>query len=395
MMPKIVTTVRLGESRNPSGDSDDARTDDDAPHAISLEPYNVENLYFRRDDFGSFCCTPNLPSQALSLFLLDLYGLANSSGIGEFEKGFFHSLSSVIPFSAGWTGVSSRVDSGPVIRNSFFYGLPSDFYTDWTAVRDCDPFARRPDGVYSEASYVSLGNDEIPPRFREWGIKYGISYMLFVCALDQRTGLTAFLEIYRSQEDKPFSEEDVVMIENIIPHLSAALALNHTIYLSRGNPTSNIAIPARALCDRFGAIHQSDKGFETIVQREWRDFNGRQLPSALLCYLNANFRNPYVGSRLHLTGAPIGGLFQLEARPRSSVDVLSPRELAALRLFGEGLSHKKVAQQMDLSPTTVRHYLRCAYRKLGMHDKSQIPRLLSECEQVEDWNANLATLATV
>lgn len=27
---------------------------------------------------------------------------------------------------------------------------------------------------------------------------------------------------------------------------------------------------------------------------------------------------------------------------------------------------------MAISPTTMRHYLRCAYRKLGMHDKSQI-----------------------
>jgi len=30
---------------------------------------------------------------------------------------------------------------------------------------------------------------------------------------------------------------------------------------------------------------------------------------------------------------------------------------------------------MAISPTTVRHYVRCAYKKLGMHDKSQIPRL--------------------
>lgn len=31
---------------------------------------------------------------------------------------------------------------------------------------------------------------------------------------------------------------------------------------------------------------------------------------------------------------------------------------------------------MAISPTTVRRYLRCAYRKLGMHDKSQIASVL-------------------
>jgi DNA-binding NarL/FixJ family response regulator len=55
---------------------------------------------------------------------------------------------------------------------------------------------------------------------------------------------------------------------------------------------------------------------------------------------------------------------------------LSPRELSAIKLYGDGLSHKEVAQRMAISPTTVRHYLRCAYKKLGMHDKSQIPWLL-------------------
>ncbi|KVL84942.1 hypothetical protein WT94_20475 [Burkholderia stagnalis] len=43
---------------------------------------------------------------------------------------------------------------------------------------------------------------------------------------------------------------------------------------------------------------------------------------------------------------------------------------------GAARSHKEVAQQMAISPTTVRHYLRCAYRKLGMHDKSQIASVL-------------------
>ncbi|PXX37501.1 hypothetical protein NA66_1004141 [Burkholderia pyrrocinia] len=31
---------------------------------------------------------------------------------------------------------------------------------------------------------------------------------------------------------------------------------------------------------------------------------------------------------------------------------------------------------MAISPTTVRRYLCCAYRKLGMHDKSQIAGVL-------------------
>ncbi|WP_196755220.1 response regulator transcription factor, partial [Burkholderia territorii] len=85
---------------------------------------------------------------------------------------------------------------------------------------------------------------------------------------------------------------------------------------------------------------------------------------------------PYVGDALRIQCVPVAGLFQIEARPRSLLDRLSPRELAAIRYYGAGRSHKEVAQQMAISPTTVRHYLRCAYRKLGMHDKSQIAGVL-------------------
>uniref|UniRef100_UPI001FC8BFE6 response regulator transcription factor n=1 Tax=Burkholderia gladioli TaxID=28095 RepID=UPI001FC8BFE6 len=65
-------------------------------------------------------------------------------------------------------------------------------------------------------------------------------------------------------------------------------------------------------------------------------------------------------------------------------DRLSPRELAAIRYYGAGRSHKEVAQQMAISPTTVRHYLRCAYRKLGMHDKRQIAGVLGATGPTDD-----------
>lgn len=39
---------------------------------------------------------------------------------------------------------------------------------------------------------------------------------------------------------------------------------------------------------------------------------------------------------------------------------------------------------MEIAPATVRHYLRCAYRKLGMHDKSQIGGVLGELDRAAE-----------
>ncbi|MSP42805.1 MAG: response regulator transcription factor [Alphaproteobacteria bacterium] len=45
-----------------------------------------------------------------------------------------------------------------------------------------------------------------------------------------------------------------------------------------------------------------------------------------------------------------------------------------------GLSFKEIARRMDLSPATVRTYLRNIYRKLGVKTKIQLSEMLRELE---------------
>lgn len=51
-------------------------------------------------------------------------------------------------------------------------------------------------------------------------------------------------------------------------------------------------------------------------------------------------------------------------------DVLTPRERACLVLTGRGQSEKEVAQQLDISPNTVRVHIENIKRKLGASNKS-------------------------
>ncbi|OXH82036.1 helix-turn-helix transcriptional regulator, partial [Burkholderia multivorans] len=134
----------------------------------------------------------------------------------------------------------------------------------------------------------------------------------------------------------------------------------------------------------FGVLHHADHGFDDVLRAEWPAWSGTRVPEPLVAHLRRHAAQPFVGTALRIGCVPVAGLFQLEARPRSLLDRLSPRELAAIRYYGAGRSHKEVAQQMAISPTTVRHYLRCAYRKLGMHDKSQIAGVLGASADVAD-----------
>jgi len=347
------------------------------PAAIAIDSYAKTTPHARSADFEGPFAPDGTPERDLSVLLLDLYALANQTGIGEFENGFFRLLSSQLSFEAGWTGVTTHTATGPVMHNSFTWGLPDTFFGDWIKVRDCDPLASATRGAYGRAKAISIVEPGVPARFVNWAVKYGLAQLMVVTALDHRFGLTTFLSVYRRALDRPFTDEDAHKVENVIAHLAAALTINRSFQLTRERSTTPSAPLARAICDSFGTVHQADKAFETMLCQDWPLYTNQTLPQPLVDWLGGDTTHPFTGESITVQCAPIAGLYQLEARARSELDRLSPRELVAMTHYGNGLSHKEVAQRMGISPTTVRHYLRCAYRKLGMHEKTEIPRLLA------------------
>ncbi|MGS0892300.1 response regulator transcription factor [Burkholderia stagnalis] len=347
-----------------------------APAAIVLDESAWPARSTRRADFDGIARGDGA-ARSLGLMLLDLYAVAAQAGIGEFECRFFSLLQALIPFDAAWTGVATHLSTGPVMHNSFLYRLPHAFFGDWKRVRDCDPLAHRTlRGAYGRAARVSVVEPGLDPRYRDWCVKYGLAQLMCVCTQDRRFGLTTFMSIYRQGLNRPFGDDDARRFEEVIPHLAAALTINRAAQLTRERGDA-LAPAARALCDNFGVLHHADHGFDDVLRVEWPAWAGSRVPAPLVAHLRRQPAQPFVGEALRIQCVPVAGLFQLEARPRSLLDRLSPRELAAIRYYGAGRSHKEVAQQMAISPTTVRHYLRCAYRKLGMHDKSQIAGVLA------------------
>ena len=62
---------------------------------------------------------------------------------------------------------------------------------------------------------------------------------------------------------------------------------------------------------------------------------------------------------------------------KSAVPILTQRELEVVRLAGQRLGDKEIAQQLSLSPRTVQNHLHRAYEKLGVSDRLQAARMLS------------------
>lgn len=77
---------------------------------------------------------------------------------------------------------------------------------------------------------------------------------------------------------------------------------------------------------------------------------------------------------------------ELAARPRTVVpsvpsavnQLLTPRELATVRLVGQGLSNKEIARHLGVSVTTVRTHLNKAYDKLGSDSRVELALLAAQ-----------------
>ena len=70
------------------------------------------------------------------------------------------------------------------------------------------------------------------------------------------------------------------------------------------------------------------------------------------------------------------GLRRLTIRRMSPIDLLTGREREISRLLAKGLSHKDVARQLGIAPSTVRNQIRSVYQKTGISSRAELATLI-------------------
>lgn len=307
---------------------------------------------------------------AFSGFLLALHRAERRLPADRFQDAVLDRLAAAVGFDAAWWGMAAFGRDDIRLHSSHAVGLPVDYDRRWLGVRHEDALARaiaRRPGTTLRLDAAGLRRS---PGLRSLVDTCGIRDALSTVVLEPVRGLATFLSLYRGSGAAPFGATERAFCQAAMPHIAEAWRGNRLTHLRRQAVAGGPRV-ARALADRRGVTHAADAGFRRLLRREWPDWRGPSLPAPLR-------RGAWYGASLVAERRVVGDLFQVELRPRPPGDCLTPRERAVADAYGRGASYKAVARDLDLAPSTVRHYLRNAYAKLGVSDKAALARCLAD-----------------
>lgn len=317
---------------------------------------------------------------SLSIFSESVLALGRMSR-HEPANAFLHKavelLGSELGFSSAWWGLGVDQGDGQMadIQQAEAMGLPSSVVKDWREISKDDEFARvltqNPGKVQLVASVSCVNN--WPSRVMDFATRHGIQHCMALCLDDTSSGQMFFIAAYRQAGDLPFSTTDAALFEELVRHTVQLWHFSLRDSLSR---SSEEGIGRIAIANKDGHLAYVGAQFCEVLCGHWSEWDGVTLPEEVVKRLAHAPSTVRLGKKT-ITIQSHGDFFQLVAEsPTESKSQLSLRERRVAHLFAEGMSYKEIAKKLDLTPSTVRTYLRQAYLRLGVKNKVQLGKML-------------------
>lgn len=319
-----------------------------------------------------------ISAEALNDLLLDLYRASREFTVREFQ---FHALESIrvhIPFEAVWWAMATQMEGGHHhVHDSYLQGMPDDCAELLNLTEQDNLVAQT--CSHSPAICFNFAPEQLFSNLQTAMLTQHMGIMHVLCTAWQGSipQLITFLSLSRRDRGLPFSEDERLLKQCLMPHLADMLQINRVMHIASVRAGDSDSRSAMAVTDEVGMLHAAEPGFELHLCIEWPDWEGPFLPKPLQAVLLAN-QDRFLGRHLLVRFERVRESTLVTIARRAPSDALSTRERAVAEGFSGGESYKEVARRLGMSPLTVRHHLRIVYEKLGVSDKGELAKLLSQ-----------------
>lgn len=313
--------------------------------------------------------------------LFELYRLTQNAPPEEFQRLAMEKLQKVFDFdSAFWaTGV---VHAGVSItaHTHYLYRQPPEMMENWARINQNDELAfaafRQQGLTLNSALCGAEWQSRFGPEAREHIERYGMAHVLTTIIAEPLSQIWSGVSFYRADPGRPFSEEQRLLKQHLMPHLAAAWDISRFAYISSFRQHGTQPGHGQAICDSKGVLYNTDRNFTALLLAEWPQWRGPQLPPELLERLSANHARRYAGRHTVVSFEALNNMELLNARKISAIDQLSAREFEVAALFATGANYQTIADALHIAPVTVRNHLSNIYTKLGIKNKMELAQLM-------------------
>ncbi|WP_051208041.1 helix-turn-helix transcriptional regulator [Saccharospirillum impatiens] len=284
-------------------------------------------------------------------------------------------LQPLVKFDSAWWGQVEADHAAGVARNVMHgsHGLSPRFALEWNAISCSDDFARASINRLGEAIVLNHSEDLAESTdVTHFALKHGLHHCMAVTLRFRASGLLFFISLYRNHTGPDFTPMEALWLEEFSTHLLDGWV--HCLALANQGRFRDHWDSA-ALTNAAGRILYIGKELSHLLDDQFEDWQGTEMPDALVRSLTTKRRSPYRRDRTGLLVQPFGKLASFTLC-RDAYRMPPPRELSAALLYAKGQSYKEVARSLGVTPATVRTYLRQVYSQLNVNNKMALATAL-------------------
>lgn len=187
------------------------------------------------------------------------------------------------------------------------------------------------------------------------------------------SGLLQFVALCRRRASPPFEPAHRVLFDQLSAHLMQRWSTRIAALVGGGGAPGE----AHALVDATGHFAYVGARLALLLRERFPHWDGTRLPPELAAAATGAAPALLKLGARRLAVQQRGDLVLPSLAPQRRAALLPPREMSVALLYADGRSHKDIARETGLSPTTVRTYLREVYLRLGVSDKVALGRALA------------------